>query len=328
MCKVSVIVVTHSGGSLLGRCLDALDEQTRRPDEVWVIVSNANDTATAVVNRRAHVAALGENVGFARAANAGFDRANGDLLVLLNDDTQVEPGFLEALRDSAEGIDQALLQPRILLADGTGRLDNVGHGLYFDGLNWARGRQAPDGPAFDKPGSVGVVSGAAFAITRSALEVLGGFDESLEAFGEDADLSLRAMRRGIALQYVPKARVLHELGATYGRYGARKVFLVERNRVRAAVRSFPVSALPALPVFTLMRWCAMGFGAVRGSGRAMHSTPKATAAAIGGTLAGSWFVADAVRKRRADAAEWRCGERDAWRFLLRERVSLRDLVGP
>ena len=328
MAQLSVVIVTHAGGALLARCLAALAAQSRAADACWVVVSNTEDTASAVVDDRAQVLCLGQNVGFARAANAGLAHAQGDLIVLLNDDTRVEPDFLAALEQGCSPNEAALLQPRILLADGTGRIDNVGHGLYLDGLNWARGRQLPDGPNYDTPGSVGVVSGAAFAITRRALDALDGFDESLEAFGEDADLSLRAMRRGIPLRYVPEARVLHELGATYGRYGARKVFLVERNRVRAALRSFPASAIPALPVFTVLRWCAMGVGALRGSGRGAQSSPQATAAAVGGTLAGGWFLVDAMRKRRSDAVNWQRGEREAWQFLLRERVPFRDLVGP
>jgi hypothetical protein len=136
------------------------------------------------------------------------------------------------------------------------------------------------------------------------------------------------MRRGIPLRYVPEARVRHELGATYGRYGRRKVFLVERNRVRAAVRSYPASAVATLPVFTALRWAAMAVGTVSGRGRGARTPSGTTLAAIGGALVGACYVPDAWRKRREDAPSWRLGERETWRMIWRERVSFKALAGP
>ncbi|MBK9369637.1 MAG: glycosyltransferase family 2 protein [Deltaproteobacteria bacterium] len=227
---LSALIITHRGGALLARGLAALRPQLGPLDTLHVAVSNVPGAAdlSACAAFGAEVLHLGENVGFAKAANLGLAACARALILLLNDDTAPLPGFIDALR-AAAAARPGLYQPRILLSDGSGRLDNTGHGLFPDGFNWARGREDHDSPAYDLPGEVGACSGAALLVHRDVLDAIGPFDEDLEAFGEDVDLSLRARRRGFPLIYVPEARIVHDLGATYGRYTPRKVFLVERT---------------------------------------------------------------------------------------------------
>ena len=315
--RLSVVVVTHRGGPLLARCLSALE--IGPDDELFVVVS----AVSCEVPEGTPTIALGENVGFAKAANRGMERTTGDAVVVLNDDTVPGQGFLDALRVASAR--PAVVQPRILLADGSGRLDNAGHGLFFDGFNWARGREDQDGGAYDDAVSVGAVSGAAMCLHREVLDRVGLFDEDLEAFGEDVDLCLRARRAGFPLVYAPDARIQHELGATYGRYGRRKVFLIERNRVRAAARSLPMSAVLTMPAWTGLRWAALGAGAAMGRGWSARTERGSVLAALAGTASGVRHLPDALRKRRSDAPGWRIGERAMWSHLWNHRVRARDL---
>jgi len=328
---LATVVVTHRGGELLNTCLEALLPQLEPQDAVAVAVSarpGEADVRGVPRDPRLELLQLPENVGFARAANAGLDAAlvNGVAgVLLLNDDTRPLPGFVAALRGALA--EPGIYQPRILLSDGTGRLDNVGHGLFPDGFNWARGREDDDGADYDTPREVGSCSGAAILLSREVLEGVGTFDEDLEAFGEDVDLSLRARRQGFPLRYVPAARIEHVLGATYGRYGARKVFLVERNRVRAAARSLPLSAVATMPVWTAARLA--GLAVASAAGRSWGARVEATSAApaaVAGILAGLMHLPDALRKRRADAADWKLGEREMWAHLLRNRVRAKDVL--
>ncbi len=316
------MVVTHRGGPLLERCLTRLEPQLQAQDELFVAVSAAPGEWTQVPSS-ATVLELGTNLGFAKAANRGLERTRGDAVVLLNDDTRPQPGFIEALRDAARV--PGVVQPRILLADGSGRLDNTGHGLFFDGFNWARGREDQDGASYDAAGSVGAVSGAAMCLHRQVLDQVGLFDEDLEAFGEDVDLCLRATRAGFPLLYAPEARIEHELGATYGRYGRRKIYLVERNRLRAAARSLPASAVLTMPAWTGLRWAALGAGAAMGRGWSARTERGAVLAALAGTASGLAHLPDALRKRRGDQAAWQVGERAMWGHLWRHRVRMSDL---
>ncbi|MCB9742061.1 MAG: glycosyltransferase family 2 protein [Alphaproteobacteria bacterium] len=324
--SLTALVVTCKGGPLLARCLHGLLPQLGPEDQALVVVSAAPGASSreGCPTEGVQWLELGENLGFARAANAGLAAARGEALLLLNDDTRPLPGFVDALREAARA--PGLYQPRILLLDGGGRLDNAGHGLYPDGFNWARGREDLDGQDYDAPGSVGACSGAAMLLTRELLEAVGPFDEDLEAFGEDVDLSLRARRRGFPLRYVPEARIEHALGATYGRYGARKVYLVERNRVRAAVRSLPLSALLTMPAWTGLRLAGLSLAAAGDRGWSGRVEPGARRAALKGIAAGLSHVPEALAKRRADSASWALGEREMWAHLLTHRVRLRDVL--
>ena len=326
--RVSVIIPTFIGGALLERCLAALALQTRLPDEVVVVVSNPEDTTVSDALRwpfPLRVRRMTRRAHYGAAVNAGMGAAGGDELIILNDDTRPRPQFLAALVAARQAGGLAIYQPRILLMASPERIDNVGHGLFFDGFNWARGREALDGAPYDADGTVGAVSGAAFLLPRAVLDAIGPFDTSLEAFGEDVDLSLRAVRQGFVLRYVPEARIEHALGSSYGRYGARKVYLVERNRVRVAVRSLPASALATLPLWTVLRWAGLTAAAASGRGWGARLGPAAQAAVLLGAADGLRFLPDALRKRRQDAAHWSRGELAMWGHLLQERVRARDL---
>ncbi len=325
--SLSAVVVTHRGGALLGACLDALGPQLQPGDEIVVVASAEPGQADLTpVRGRAQVVEIGANEGYARAANRGLARAQGDGLLVLNDDTRALPGFLSALRGAARV--PGLYQPRILLDDDTGRLDNTGHGLFPDGFNWAIGREDADGPSYDVPRQVGACSGAAMGLHRAVLEAVGAFDEDLESFGEDVDLSLRARRRGFPLCYVPAARIAHVLGATHGRYGSRKCYLVERNRVRAAVRSLPSTAILTMPAWTALRIAGLGVAAMTGRGWGARIQGSAGPAALAGIVSGLAHLPDALAKRSADAREWQADDREMWGHILRHRVRLRDLLRP
>ncbi len=322
MLSLTTVVVTHKGGDLVRRCLEALLPQLSEGDDVRVVISGVGVELPKM--DRVTCVEMGSNVGFARAANAGFKGARGEAIVLLNDDTRPLPGFLDSLREAASV--PGIYAPRILLSDGSGRLDNVGHGLFPDGFNWARGREAVDASEYHAVRDVGACSGAALLIHRGLLQELGGFDPDLEAFGEDVDLSLRAKRLGYPLRSLPEARVEHDLGATYGRHGARKLYLVERNRVRVAVRSMPTTALLTMPAWTGLRVMGLALAASFGRGWGADVPTRSRMAALAGIAAGVAHVPDALAKRRQDAPLWVVGERDMWGHVLRNRVRLRDVI--
>ncbi|MFN7146170.1 MAG: glycosyltransferase family 2 protein [Myxococcota bacterium] len=313
--RISVVIVTHVGGRLLGECLASLRAQTRPPDEVLVVVSN-----DAVVPVDGPALQLRANVGYARAANAGIAATSGEPL-LLNDDTRLEPGCLAALAAAWRG--EGVYQPRILLADGSGRVDNIGHGLFPDGAVWARGRNGPDAPLRGAPGGF---SGAAVLFARATWDALGGFDARFGSFGEDVDLSLRLLRRGVPVTPVPDAVVWHHLGATWGRASPAKLRAIERNRVRAAVRSLPAGALLTMPAWTAARYALFAGLAATGRGPGDGVGPEARRAAVVGLLEGLRDAPTWWRERRRDRATWARGEIATWRALWAGRARWGDVA--
>ncbi len=317
----AVVIVTCLGGALLARCLEALRAQSLSPGRVIVVVSADGPVH---VPDGVEVIELGRRRGFAFGANAGLRAAAPAPVVLLNDDTVPAPTFIEQLAAAAASGGEGLYQPRILLADGSERLDNTGHRLFPDGFNLARDRGRRVGP---RTGEIGAFSGAAVLLTPGVLAAVGLFDEDLGAFGEDVDLSLRARRRGFRIRHVADAEIAHVLGASYGRSGPRKVFAVERNRLRLAVRSLPASAVLTMPGWTALRLGALAAAALAGRGIGAGVGPAGVAAAAAGAAAGLWAVPDALGKRRTDRRGWTVGEWGMWAHLLRHHVRPADLLG-
>ncbi len=312
--RFAAVVVTHQGGPLLDACLRSLRAQTLPPDELIVVVSNRTLAVDAPALQ------LGENVGYARAANAGAAATTGEVL-LLNDDTRLAPDCLSTLAAAWTG--PAVYQPRIRLADGSGRLDNSGLGFLPDGSVWARGRNGPDRGYPEAPGSF---SGAAAVVARELWSAVGGFDERFGSFGEDVDLALRLHRRGVRFVSVPDAIVEHHLGASWGRVSAEKIRLIERNRVRAAARSMPWTTLAALPATTAARYALLAALGARGRGPGADVPAAARLAALRGIAEG---VADLPRwlaDRRQDAPTWTRGELAMLGVLWRGRARWEDLA--
>jgi GT2 family glycosyltransferase len=307
----SVLIITWKGGELLQRCLDSIAAQSLRPARVRVVLARPRPE---LLPPRVDALILDRPTDFAAAANAGLRALKGDVL-LLNDDTEAHPELLAELWRARQAGGAGIYQPRILLAD-SGRLDNLGHRLFFDGFNIARGRGQPD-PESLPADTCGAFSGAAVLLCGEVLERVGLFDERLGAFGEDLDLSLRAVRQGYSIRLVPDARIHHQLGGSYGRTGFKKVYRVERNRALAAVRSLPWTALVVSPLSTptrLVRLAVLG-----NKGPAAGLGAGAVLATLSGGIAGVLGVPGALRRRREDRARWTRGEREMVGWLWAHR---------
>ena len=314
---IDVLIVTHQAGHLLNECLAGLAKQRVPPARTVVVVSSHTPVS---VRSGVEVIHTHGPCDFAAAANRGFSTLGDRPVVLLNDDTVPEPDFLAALGGAIEA--EGIYQPRILLPNGT--VDNTGHRLFWDGFNVARDRGTTETRRAD---TCGAFSGAAVLFTPAVLRTVGVFDEDFGAFGEDLDLSLRAVRHGFQIHHVPGAVVTHRLGATYGRTSPRKIFLVERNRTRAAVRSLPVAALALLPITTGVRVASMGAAALSGSGLGAGAGLNGAIAALAGMAAGTAQAPRAWGKRVVDRPAWVTGDTAMLRHLADARVSFSDWFG-
>ena len=317
MLSIDVLIVTHKGGSLLEKCLKSVQEQTLAPHQTVVVVSS---NAPLSPPKEIQVVRTRTPSDFAPAANLGLRRLGDRPVVLLNDDTELSPTFLEQLACSYKG--PGIYQPRILCPDGT--IDNTGHWIFVDGFNIARDR----GTTAKRPAEpCGAFSGAAVMFSPEVLSQVGVFDDDFGAYGEDLDLSLRAIRRGFTIHHVPQATVTHQLGATYGRSSARKVFLVERNRIQAAVRSLPWVAVLSLPATSIFRLSLMGAAAIQGSGLGASAGWRGALAAIAGLASGAFESPRALKKRYQDRKEWTVGNRGMWDHMKNQAPSMSSLVG-
>jgi GT2 family glycosyltransferase/2-polyprenyl-3-methyl-5-hydroxy-6-metoxy-1,4-benzoquinol methylase len=220
--SASIVIPVHDRAAFTARCLQALARTVDVAATEVIVVDNASTDETAALLARAplpvRVVRNAENLGFARACNQGAREATGELLVFLNNDTEPEPGWLDALREAAGDPGVGIVGAR-LLYPGTRRIQHAGLALTPDGIPDHLWRSAPeDDPRANVARDADMVTGACLAIRGEVFLALGGFDEAYVNGVEDVDLCLAARAAGLRVRYEPRAVVLHHEGVTEGRF--------------------------------------------------------------------------------------------------------------
>ena len=216
--SVVVPVYNHFGHTLTClRALAACGDAT--PFETIVVDDASTDETAARIAEIAGVRYLRNerNLGFIGACNAGAAIARGSHLVFLNNDTAVQPGWLDALIGSFSTHPRAgLVGAKLVYPDG--RLQEAGGIVFRDGSGWNCGRfEDPRAPAWNHVREVDYCSGAAIALPRVLFERLGGFDAHYApAYYEDTDLAMKVRAQGLQVLYQPAATVVHFEGITSG----------------------------------------------------------------------------------------------------------------
>ena len=172
------------------------------------------------------------------ACNAGVAAASGDVLVLLNNDTEAEPGWLEALVTGLMAQPEAgSAASKMLLFDRRDTLHTAGDMMGKDGIPRNRGVWEKDEGQYDQDCWVFGPCGGAAAYRREAWTQAGGFDPALFMYMEDVDLAWRLQLLGWKSIYVPEARVYHQLSATGG--GTLASYYTGRNTIWVIARNWP-----------------------------------------------------------------------------------------
>lgn len=242
--RVSVIIPNWNGARLLGPCLESLARSAFRDFDVWVVDNGSEDASCALVRERfdgVRLIELDRNYGFARACNEGIRASDGEFVVLLNNDIEVDPAWLEEL---VAGMDRhpdcALGASRMMYFDDREVFCNAGDRFSPWGAGGARGEGQRDCAQFDGETEVfGVCAGAAI-YRRTLFEDIGLFDEAFHSLAEDVDFNVRARLFGHRAVYLPRARVYHIGSATLGRYSDRYVYLAHRNEGFVMFKNLPL----------------------------------------------------------------------------------------
>ena len=237
--KASVIVVVHAGAHHLEDSLGSLAAYADRSDVEVVLVDNASaDRCGKEAARKwpwVRAVRSESNLGFAGGVHLGVDAAEGEVLVLLNDDAAAGDGFVEAhLESLAANPLAAVSAGRLLSWDGK-RHDFVRGGVTFDShaFQLGQGSQVAD---VDPPAAgeaLPFACGGNLAVRRDDWLRTGGFDRDLFAYFEDVDLGWRLWARGREVVAAPDAVARHRGAATSAGLGdLRRGVLFERNALR------------------------------------------------------------------------------------------------
>ena len=216
----SIIIPVYNQAAHTVACLRALAEHPPRVAIEILVVDDGSSDSTfewmpAIRGLRYVRREL--NGGFIAACNDGADRARGQFLVFLNNDTIPQPGWLDALLDTFRTqADAGLAGSQLIYPDG--RLQEAGGVVFSDGSAWNYGRfDSPLDPRYTSVRAADYCSGAALAIPAALFRQLGGFDARYApAYYEDTDLAFAVRAAGYRVFYQPRSRVVHLEGVTSG----------------------------------------------------------------------------------------------------------------
>ena len=316
-CAVRVIVLNWNGRKWLDGCLGSLRRQAGCAFEVVVVDNASTDDSVPFVRDRfpeCQVLALGTNVGFSSGNNAGARDATAPYLVFLNNDTEVEPGWLAALVRAVEsdrGI--GLVSSQVVYLDSPNVIDSAGDGYLRCGGGYKhRHGQLVDRQAADR--EVFGACGAAFLIRRELFEQLGGFDEDFFMVYEDVDLSYRARLAGSRVVFASGALVRHAGSASLGRISAGAVFYGQRNLEWTWLKNSPSSilwrSLPSHVVYNL-------------AGAVAYARAGLFGPWLRGKLAALAALPALWRKRREVQRSATVDSRALWRMMDRDWVGIK-----
>jgi GT2 family glycosyltransferase len=246
---IDIIIPNYNGASLLPVCLDALRRQTRQDFQITVVDDASTDDSVTVLRQKypeVGLLQLAQNSGLAKAINQAITQTHAEYVVLLNNDTEADPQWLEELVGALEQHSEyAFAASKLRLYDQRDVLHSAGDGYRINGVPFNRGVWEVDQGQYDSSLEVfGPCAGAA-AYRRSALEALAingrVFDEDLFMYCEDVDLNIRAQLAGYRTIFVPSAIVYHKLSATGG--GSLASYYCGRNFILVWSKNMPAAAI-------------------------------------------------------------------------------------
>lgn len=288
--SIDVVVPTYNGWELTRTCLEHLQLQTAQHSVIVVDNASTDGTPERVRRSFSHVQVIvrAANDGFAVACNAGARAGGGDVIVLLNNDVECRPDFLERLvaplreNEHIGSVAAVLVKPDRTIIDSVGLTAD----RTLSGFPRLWGHAVAD-VGFASPVLAGP-AGAAGAFRRVAWEQAEGLDEHVFMYGEDLDLALRlraagwqtAVARDAVAVHLGSASIRHRSQLQRYHGGFARGYFLRRYGVlksRAAARTVVTEAIVVLGDALVSRDCAAARGRIAGwrsaAGLARRTTP-------------------------------------------------------
>lgn len=257
--RVTVIVLNWNGREDTLACLRSLQACTYPSLDVLMVDNGSEDGSEDAVRAAfpdVDVLQTGANLGFAGGNNAGIERAlerGADHVVLLNNDTEVDPDFLEPMVEAAADPTVGIVGAAIAYAHAPERLWAFGGGRFDVATGWVRHVQRDVDPA--TLGTEGTrhyyITGCTMLLRRELLETVGCLDTSYFHFCEDVDLCLRAEAAGYRVTVAPRARLRHKVSATTRVASPTFLYYNLRSRLTLVRRHGPAGAPSAWAIVIL-----------------------------------------------------------------------------
>ncbi len=268
--SVTIIILNWKKPQYTLACLRSLEAVTYPNFDVIVLDNGSADNSVELLQNalpnlkyRAELIDNKRNLGFADGNNVGIRRAieqGRDYVLLLNDDTEVDPGFIEPLVERAESDAQiGIVGPKIYYFDEPKQIWSAGG--VFDKAGWTHqlGVNQPDTAEFNQARSLDYVTGCAMLVKRAVIEKVGVLDGRFFAYYEETDWCARAAKAGFKVWYEPQSKLWHKISLKARDLSPLYVYLMTRNRL-LFLRNLGVSApriwlsLISVDLRTVLAW--------------------------------------------------------------------------
>jgi len=274
--EIAVIIPHYNGVEILRDCLNSLFSSTGLPLEVILVDNASTDESVKMVRTEfptVRILAQSHNLGFAGGCNAGIRATEAPFVLILNNDTVHQTGWLELLLEKIQSHPELVaVQPKILSWQNRGQFDYSGAAggeMDIFGFPFARGRIFEtieiDGGQYDRLSNrIFWASGTAFLARRELLTAAGLFDEIFFAHMEEIDLQWRLQLMGYAIGVEPRAVIWHRSGSTLGAEAPLKKYLNHRNSLLMFLANYkPLVTAYLLPIRILLDWMALAFSLLK-----------------------------------------------------------------
>jgi GT2 family glycosyltransferase len=221
---ISIVLLNWNGKTDTLHCLDSLTQVTSPPFETILVDNGSSDDSVAAIRERFPricIIETGNNLGFAAGNNVGIREAlhrGADFILLLNNDTLVDPNLLNAFLMTAQDNPHAgILGAKNYLLHAPDQLDHFG-GLWnrkkgqFDLIGY---RLFDDGKSWEEPLELDYVCGCSLFSRREVFETIGLLEEKFFLIWEESDFCVRARRAGFAVMTAPQAKIWHKVSASF-----------------------------------------------------------------------------------------------------------------
>ncbi|MDO8658014.1 MAG: glycosyltransferase family 2 protein [Candidatus Levybacteria bacterium] len=254
--KISIVVLNYNGIDDTKKCLESLIK-TSYPNFEIIVVDNGSTYNEAGIlektyrDKRIKFVRFSKNLGFSGGNNKILKDLKSKYVVLLNNDTEVPPGWLFPLVKAMEKDNSiAIAQPKILWLKNKKYFDYAGaSGGFIDifGYPFTRGRIfdtiEKDSDQYNLKCDIFWASGAAMIIRRNVLDKVGFFDEMLFNYMEEIDLCFRVHRAGFRIICEPKSYIYHKVASTASSHMLKKRFWEHRNNLLLILKNYPIKRL-------------------------------------------------------------------------------------
>ena len=283
-----------NGKHHLDDCFQSLQQQTFTDFEVLLVDNGSTDGTQEFVAQNypeVKLIQLPENKGFTGACNAGWYASQGDIIILLNNDTEADPNWLSEIAAAFERHPQAgSIASKMLLFDQRGTFHTAGDFYRIDGIPGNRGVWQKDIGQFEREEIVFSACGGSSAYRRNMLAQLGFLDDDYFFSCEDVDMGWRANLAGYEVWYVPTAVIYHKLKATGG--AVTGSYYDGRNFLYLIWKNYPSSLLKK-------NWKLLVRSQFDITKQALkHWRGEAARARLRGQLAGIWGIFKMWPKRK------------------------------